>query len=111
MILDLICLAVIIIIIVDISGFIDSIKSGISFLITKGKIVKSDYRLMPFDCSFCMIFWAGLIYLIITENLSLLTITLVLLLSVLSGTIKEFLFTIINVLGRILYYVNKHIGI
>lgn len=108
MILDLICLAVIIVIIIDISGFVDSIKSGISFLITKGKIVKNDYRLMPFDCSFCMIFWAGLIYLMVTGNLSLLTITFVILLSVLSRTIKEFLFTIVNILDKILYYVNKY---
>ena len=64
MILNLIFIWIVTVIVIDISGIIDSIKYGLSNMLTKGKIPTTDYRLKPFDCSFCMNFWTGLVYLI-----------------------------------------------
>jgi hypothetical protein len=67
MILDLICIWFICVLVIDISGFIDSIKYGLSYLLTKGKIPTTDYRLKPIDCSLCATFWCGLIYVLVTN--------------------------------------------
>lgn len=64
MILNLIFIWIIAVIVIDISGIMDSVKYGLSRFLTKGKIPTTDYRIKPFDCSFCMNFWTGLVYLI-----------------------------------------------
>lgn len=60
--LNYLYITLIIIFIVDISGFIDSIKYLLSkilgFNVTK---------LKPIDCSLCLTFWSTLIYTILTD--------------------------------------------
>lgn len=70
-IIDLILIAVIVVFIIDISGVVNSIKSGLKWVMTKGKLNSSDYRLKPFDCSLCMNFWTSLIYLLIIGKFTL----------------------------------------
>lgn len=55
----------ILVVIIDDSGFIDSVKRGISKLLTNGKIITDNFELKPFSCSYCMQVWCGLIYLLI----------------------------------------------
>lgn len=55
----------ILVVIIDDSGFIDSVKHGISKLLTKGKIITNNFDLKPFSCSYCMQVWCGLVYLLI----------------------------------------------
>ena len=64
MILNLIYIWIIVVIIIDISDFIESLKTGISKLLTKGKIITTNFDLKPLSCSFCMNWWIGLIYII-----------------------------------------------
>ena len=64
MIPNLIFIWIIAVIVIDISGIMDSVKYGLSKFLTKGKITTTDYRIKPFACSFCMNFWTGLVYLI-----------------------------------------------
>lgn len=75
--------------IVDISGFIPSLKMGIWALLSNKQY--RDFSLKPIDCSLCMIFWAGLFYLYIINELNLYTILLVCLLSFLSSSITAVL--------------------
>lgn len=76
MIIDLICLSIIITFIVDLSGIVDVIKRLIwSYLYPKIEYKGLSFK--PFDCSLCMMFWSGLLYLIITNNVSIVTISLV----------------------------------
>ena len=89
MILNLICIWIICVVVIDISGFIDSIKYGISYLLTKGKIPSSDYRIKPIDCSFCMNFWIGLIYIICIGEFSLPAVAFILMLSVFTPILKD----------------------
>ena len=82
--IDLFEITVIVVIIVDISGFIDSIKAFV------GKVLGiNNVNLKPLDCSFCMNFWASLIYLLITNELSLTAVMVALLLSTMTPVIQD----------------------
>lgn len=87
--IKLILLAYIVVMIVDVSGSIDSLKSGLKWIFTKGKMKGSDYRLKPIDCSLCMTFWVGVIYLLIHGIFTIKYITFVLLLACFAEVIKD----------------------
>lgn len=87
--LDLFLIAVIVVIIIDISGVTLSIKSGIKRLLTKGMMSDPNYSLKPIDCSFCMTFWTGLLWLVVTHTLTLWMLTYLLLLCVMTPVIRD----------------------
>lgn len=70
--LDLLSIGIIFTVITGITDFPESAKKGLSWLLTKGKIVKSDYRFHLLDCETCQIFWTSVIYLLCTGNFTLL---------------------------------------
>lgn len=80
--IDLLVIAFICVLVIDKSGFIESIKSGISSILTNGRIKNSDYRIKPFDCSLCSTWWCGLVYLIVTGSVSLMSIGILLLIAI-----------------------------
>ena len=95
--LKLIELAVIVVIIVDISGFIDSIKSFV------GKVLGiNNVNLKPFDCSFCLNFWVSLGYLLITNELSITAVMFALIMSVMTTVIQDIIYLIRDLLGKII---------
>lgn len=69
-IIDLILINLITVFIIDQSGVVDSFKSIMKSILTKGKMKDPDYSLKPFDCSLCMTFWLSLIYLFVTNHIS-----------------------------------------
>ena len=87
MFLELLILTVIICYLIDLSGIIGSVKWFIWKKICKGigRPVK------PFECSLCMTFWIGLIFLILTAQLSLINVLMVCLLSFLSKNVTGLL--------------------
>lgn len=87
--LDLFLIAVIVVIIIDISGITLSIKSGIKRLLTRGRMSDPNYSLKPLDCSFCMTFWTGLVWLLVTHSFSLWMLTYLLLLCVMTPVIGQ----------------------
>ena len=90
-------ITVIVVIIVDISGFIDSIKAFV------GKVLGiNNVKLKPLDCSFCMNFWASIGYLVITNQLSITAIMVTLLLSTMTPIIKDAIYLIRDLLGKII---------
>ena len=95
--IDLFELTVIVVIIVDISGFIDSIKSLI------GKVLHiNNVSLKPLDCSFCLNFWVSLGYLVITNQLSITAVMVALLLSTMTPIIKDAIYLIRDLIGKII---------
>lgn len=70
--LDLLLLTTIVVFIVDVSDFVDALKAGLSRII--GKKIE---RLKPFDCSLCMTWWAGILYLSVNHALSLSSVAFV----------------------------------
>lgn len=105
--LNMFLIVVFTICVVDLSGFVDSFKSGIKYILTKGKFSNSAYSLKPFDCSLCMSFWLQMAYLLYCGEFSILSMTIGILFSINTITIKSFLelirdliITIINVIYK-----------
>lgn len=106
---DLLCIAIIIVIITDISDWVETVKKTISYILTKGKIVKTQFRLHLVDCSFCQIFWCGLIYLLVTSNFTLMYVAIVCLLSAFAGLIKNGILLVEDIVTKIIQLIYKHI--
>lgn len=75
--------------IVDVSGFVDNIKRGIWRLIMGKDKPFQEYRLPPIDCSLCLSFWSGLIYLLCVGQFNIPMIGFVCLMALLSGVIGK----------------------
>ena len=113
-ILDLLIITGIIVFITDITDFPSSVKKAISYITTKGRIVKDEYRIHVLDCSLCQVFWIGLLYLYLTDNFTLPFIGYVCLLSCMTEVIKDVILlakdtctTVINLMFRIIDWLNK----
>lgn len=102
MILDLICITCIIVIITDLSGWPITMNRLISKILTKGTIVTSNSNLHIISCSFCQNWWVSLIYLIITHQLGLGSITIVLLLSFSTPLICRLLLLIKDLINKLI---------
>lgn len=89
--LDVFLIALITVIIVDLSGFVYNLKGWLRSIVSGGMMRSGDYSLKPIDCSFCMNFWCSLIYVLITGNLSLFILFWILLMSFLTPVIKDLL--------------------
>lgn len=100
--LDLFLIAVIVVIIIDISGITLSIKSSIKRLLTRGRMSDPNYSLKPIDCSFCMTFWTGLVWLLVTHSFSLWMLTYLLLLCVMTPVIRDVIILIRELFIKIL---------
>ena len=88
-------ITVIVVIIVDISGFVDSVKTLI------GKVLHiNNVSLKPLDCSFCLNFWVSMAYLLITNELSITAVMVALLLSTMTPIIKDAIYLIRDLLGK-----------
>lgn len=88
-ILDTLFITIISVLIIDISGFIDSVKRLI-FKFLNGKNVKyKEFSFKPLDCSFCFSFWANLIFLIATNSFSIPFLLMILVWSWSTVYIKE----------------------
>lgn len=80
--INILCLALVVIYIVDISGIVDSIKWALGRWLN----IKVG-RLKPIDCSLCMTWWVGLIYIIAAGEFSIYTLLCVAIVSALSTPI------------------------
>lgn len=88
---DLFSILIISVIVIDISGFVHSIKSAIGKYL---KLSPNSFRIKPFDCSFCMSFWVSLIYLLVVGRFTLLNIAVVLLLCCLTTPLKNLVMSV-----------------
>lgn len=89
---NLLALAAIVCYIVDVSGFIDTLKEAIFRLINSGVDVQyRDYSLKPFDCSLCAVWWATLTYTVISNGwtTSIIDVLICALLSIYAGVISD----------------------
>lgn len=103
--LKLIEITVIVVIIIDISGFVDSIKEFI------GKALDiSNVRLKPLDCSFCLNFWVSMGYLIWVGELSLTTLMVSLLLSVMTPTIQDLIYLMRDLIANLINKISNLIN-
>lgn len=97
--LELLIISIIVCFVVDISGIIDTIKYTIWKWVFNNKKEYQEFRLKPFDCSLCMTFWIGLIYII--PNFNLINLLCVCLFASISEEISNTLLIIKNIIHRV----------
>ena len=97
--LDLLFLTLVVVFIVDLSGFTDSWLSAFSKWL--GHTVR---EFKPFTCSLCMTWWTGIVYLLVTGQFSIPLLAYVALLAFLSFPIRDFFIFIKELL---LKWINK----
>lgn len=106
MILNILLIAIITVIIIDLSGFIQSLESGLS------KWLKANCHIpRPFSCSLCSTWWLSLIYIIIIGKLTILNVAVILLLSYMTPIIKDILIFIKDISSQIITIMYKLFGI
>ena len=88
---DLFSILIISVLVIDISGFVHSIKVAIGKYLG---ISPNSFRIKPFDCSFCMTFWVSLIYLLVVGRFTLVNIAVVLLLCCLTTPLKNLVMSV-----------------
>ena len=99
MIIDLLLIQVIVVILIDISGIVQSVEGLIARLLSLKKV--SIYML---ECSFCINHHTAVIYLLLTGSLSLKNYCFVLILSFLTSVTKDLLW---GVRDRLIKLVSK----
>lgn len=98
--LNLIYLQILLVLIIDISGFSDTLTNWISKYL---KVSPDNLDLRPFTCSLCMQTWIGLFYLLFSGQFSLSLFTFNMILAFLTPVTMEMLLTIKDLLIRIIY--------
>ena len=94
---DLFSILIISVLVIDISGFVHSIKVAIGKYL---KISPNSFRIKPFDCSFCMTFWVSMIYLLVVGRFTLVNIAIVLLMCCLTTPLKNLVMSLIDKLTK-----------
>lgn len=90
------------VIVVDLTDFITAIKKAVWRWVFKDKRQYSDFPLKPLDCSLCLSFWLGLLYLVIWGKWSLGLMALQLFLSFLTPVFKDALMLVKAMLQRMI---------
>lgn len=94
---DLFAILIISVLVIDISGFVHSIKAAIGKFLG---ISPNSFRIKPFDCSFCMTFWISMIYLLVVGRFTLVNIAIVLLLCCLTTPLKNLVMSLMDKLTK-----------
>ena len=82
-----------------ISGFVDSVDNFINRRFPPYHLPK------PFSCNLCSVFWASLLFVLITGNLSLLSIALCLFSALLTEVTAPMITILINWLKKVLMWI------
>ena len=103
MIINILLIAIITVIVIDLSGFIQSLESGLS----KWLNIPNAHIPRPFNCSFCSTWWLSLIYVIIIGKLTILNIAVILLMSYMTPIIKDILIFLKDISSQIIALLYK----
>ena len=103
--IDLLLITIILVFIIDLSGFTQSIQ----YILKKWLKTNKDIVIKPFMCSLCMTFWTGIIYSLIMHSLTIPILAFITLLAFMTPVIKDILkliqdliIAVINVIYNIL---------
>lgn len=100
-ILKLILLQIIVCYLIDLSGFVGTVKKMIWRIIVGKEQPYREFPLKPLDCSLCMVHHTLLIWALITSNFSLFVYMIICMLSFLSSNTSGFLRLLKDVLVKI----------
>ncbi|MCC8185935.1 MAG: hypothetical protein LIP08_00080 [Bacteroides sp.] len=95
---DLIMITILVVFIIDLSGAILSMKMCI-WRVLKGTATYRPISLKPLDCSLCSTWWACIIFLILTSQLSVKTLMYAALLAFYAENIGYILIAVKDIVG------------
>ena len=93
--LNMLAIALICVIVIDISGVVDTLTASFRRLLTQGKF-NTPMSLKPFTCSFCMTHWVNLVYICVLGEFTVLNYLYILVLSLFTTVFKDALEKIIT---------------
>lgn len=102
----LIFIQIALVMLIDISGFIDFVKKKIWERTYPGHAYR-DFEFKPFGCSFCMTHHIGLLYLIFAGKFTLMLYVLLLLLAYFTTTTKNILILVKDFIDGIIYKLQR----
>ncbi len=108
--LTLFILCLIVVNLVDLSGFIDTLKRWIWKWVFNGKKEYRDFDFRPFECSYCMTHHVCVLWALFTGQFTVLVYLYILFLSYLTPIFKDIILFIRDLLIKIideLYYIFK----
>ena len=100
--LKLLTINLVLILVIDLSGFVPEFKRLISKWLTKDNISTDSYRLKPFDCSYCMTFWCTMLYLLVTQQFTCFTVLLALGLTHFTDVTRQMMLLIKDILIKLI---------
>ena len=107
MFLKLFIINLAVILIVDLSGFIPTMKRKLSKIFTKNTIASDNYSLKPFDCSYCMTFWCLLGFLLYSHELTFITVLYLLIITHFTEVTKQLLLLLKDIAIKIIDYIYE----
>lgn len=100
--LNILVINLALILVIDLSGFVPSVKRLISKWLTKNQIETDSFRIRPFDCSYCMTFWCTLLFIIVTGQFTFLNLLLVIIVTHLTDVTRQTMLLIKDLLLKII---------
>lgn len=107
---EYLAIAVIVCFVVDVSGFMNSLKWGLFKLMFGWNSEYKEFRLKPFDCSLCMTFWTCFIYGLLRSGWVLSVPFIAVLLALLAENITGTLYLIRDLIGFITNKISDLLG-
>lgn len=106
--LNLLMIAVIMVLILDIADFRTTIKQIVAFFLSKYLKREVKYENLKFNvCCLCAVWWLGLLYLLITGNLTLFYIMILLVIACMTPLIKDTFYLIYDFIQAIIIYLSN----
>ena len=106
--INLFLLTIIVCFVIDVSGIVNSIKRLYLKKVFKLKIPDiSSLVWKPFDCSLCMTWWTGIVYLLIAGQFTLANLAFVTILAALASEISEMIRLAKDIIAKIESLIQK----
>lgn len=96
----LLAITIVVVNLIDISGFVDEMKRFVWKWLYKGKREYRPFTFKPFDCSYCMTHWTGLFYLLLSGNITIWSYMALLLLCFLTPIIADCQRLVLDILTK-----------
>lgn len=98
-------LLVVVVVLIDMSGFVDEMKARLK----RWLHIKGEVSLKPLDCSFCMYHWTALVVLLCLGRLNLTSYMAICIGCLLTGVVRTALAAILDGLQRLLVWRRRKV--
>lgn len=104
--INILLIGLILVFVLDVSGFYQEITSIVSGWMTNGKI-KKPIMVKPFCCSLCMTFWTSLVYVIVLNQFSVPMLAYICLISYLTPVFNDIMVLVRELLKTLIIKINN----